>query len=293
VGIYDRDYYRQEQPGLRLAAPRSAVAVLILVNIAVFIAEILFRKEGPLSRQELAYYLSANVGTLTDPRYWWQFLTYGFVHDPRSWGHIFGNMLVLWFLGRDVEEWYGKREFVLLYLALLVFGSVVWAGVNKLDPKVDPGTPLLGASGAVTGVVILYALLFPRRMLLLMFVLPMPAWVLGIVVVLWDIWGAMGRGDPNIAYAVHLAGAALAFVYYQQQWNFSRLLGGRFHWPRLLSRPRLRVHQPDDADAASEQEVDRILEKIHREGESHLTRKERRVLENASRQYQRRRQKEP
>ncbi|MGD0898886.1 MAG: rhomboid family intramembrane serine protease [Thermoguttaceae bacterium] len=288
MGIYDRDYYRQTGPGLRLAAPRSAVTVLILVNAAVYIAEILAKNYFGDSR--LANFLSAHVSSLTDPRYWWQFLTCGFTHDPGSIGHIFGNMLVLWFLGRDVEEWYGTREFVRTYLVLLVFGSVVWAGVNYFNPNVSRDAPLLGASGAVTGVVILYALNFPRRMLLFMFVLPMPAWVLGIVVVLYDIWGAMGRGEPNVAYAVHLAGAALAFVYYQQRWNFGRLLGGGLRWPRFLGRPRLRVHKHEDPSTVPEEEVDRILEKIHREGESHLTRKERRVLEDASRQYQRRRQ---
>jgi membrane associated rhomboid family serine protease len=292
VGIYDRDYYRQEQSGQRWTAPRSAVAVLIAINVAVFLAE--------RAQPNVVDLLSAHVGTLTDPRYWWQFLTYGFVHDPGGIGHILFNMLTLWFLGRDVEAWYGTREFTRLYLALLVFGSVVWAAVNYFDPRVDLAAPLMGASGAVTGVVILYALCFPRRMLLFMFVLPMPAWVLGAMVVGYDVLGQMGwwgnRGlgpHVRVAYAVHLAGAALAFVYYQQQWNFGRLLEGRFRWLRWGAlwgrRPRLRVHAPEERETVPEEEVDRILEKIHREGESHLTRKERRILEDASHEYQRRR----
>lgn len=290
MGIYDRDYYRQEQSGQRWTAPRSAVVVLIAINAAVFAAELLFARQG------LVYRLSAHPSTLVQPLYWWQFLTYGFVHDPDTIAHILFNMMALWFLGRDVEAWYGTREFVRIYLVLLVFGSVVWSTVNYFDRNVDPELPtLLGASGAVTGVVVLYALCFPRRMLLFMFVLPMPAWAVGILVVVADVLGATGwtHNAGPIAYSVHLAGAALAFVYYQQQWNFGRLLQGRFGWLRRGAlwgrRPRLRVHAPEEPETVPEEEVDRILEKIHREGESHLTRKERRILEDASHEYQRRR----
>ena len=67
---------------------------------------------------------------------WWQFLTYGFVHDPFASQHIFFNMLVLFFLGRDVEQWYGTREFIRLYLVTLVFASVVCAVTTRLfDPQ--------------------------------------------------------------------------------------------------------------------------------------------------------------
>ena len=156
---------------------------------------------------------------------------------------------------------------------------------------------LIGAAGAISGVVILYAVNFPRRILLLMFVIPVPAWLVGFLQVGYDIFGAMARahGD-NIAYTVHLAGAALAFLYYHQRWNFGQWLGRLpFRWPP--ARPRLKVHEeePDEPepDGVAEEEVDRILEKIHREGEASLTRKERRILETASREYQRRRHQRP
>ena len=270
VGIYDREYYRQERFGFGSAVSRSAVLTIILVNAAVYIAELLFG-------DNLILLLSAHTSTLTQPWMWWQFLTYGFVHDPNNFAHILGNMAGLFFLGRDVEEWYGKKEFTRLYLVLLVVGSVAWAIVNRVNGL--PGwVPLMGASGAVTGVVVLYALLFPRNKLLFMFFIPMPAWVLGLMVVIFDIVGATGHGDViggalgqdphvNIAYAVHLAGAAFAFIYFRQRWNFGRMFQGRFHWPSMFTRSRLRVHRPDEDEEqgeVAEEEVDRILEKIHR-----------------------------
>ena len=281
MGIYDRDYYRSGRPSFTLSVPRSAVVTLILINAAVYVAENLV--------PSLLGTLGVYVGTLTHPLYWWQFLTYGFTHalEPQ---HVLFNMLGLWFLGRDVEALYGPREFTRLYLAMVIVGGVAWAAANRLSGHIVGG-PLIGASGAVTGIVVLYALHFPRRMMLFMFVIPMPAWVLGLLIVLNDIWGAIGlRNADNIAYGVHVAGAAFAFLYYQQGWNFGRLVPKRFAW-RGWSRPKLQVHHPlREDDDISDEEVDRILEKIHREGEGSLSRKERRILENASREYQRRRQ---
>jgi membrane associated rhomboid family serine protease len=223
---------------------------------------------------------------------WWQLLTCGFVHHPTEMGHILFNMLALFFLGRDVEEWYGTREFIRLYLATLVFSSLVWAVATRLfDPR--QASTLLGASGAISGVVVLYALNFPKRILLFMFVVPLPAWLLGVLVIAFDIWGAMHRGD-NVAYTAHLGGAAFALAYFNLRWNFGRMLQSAAAWLKGRSRPSLKVFKPEDGPNphVADEDVDRILEKIHREGEGSLTRKERRVLENASREYQRRRRPE-
>ena len=144
------------------------------------------RRPGP----RIDSLLAARVGTLTHPLFWWQFLTYGFVHVASP-GHIIGNMLGLWFLGRDIEDLYGRAEFYRLYLAMVVVGGVVWAAVNKISDPSSP--PAVGASAAVAGIVVLYALNFPRRTMLLFFVLPIPAWVLGVALVAGDILGATGQ----------------------------------------------------------------------------------------------------
>jgi hypothetical protein len=112
-------------------------------------------------------------------------------------------------------------------------------------------------------------------------------------------------GQSNVAFTVHLGGAAMALAYHQFRWQLGRLLPRRGWWSRMKNRvglrPRLRVHVPDEEPAGQDSlsgagesplvdEVDRILAKITREGKDSLTRQERRTLENASRQYQRRRQ---
>ena len=295
MGIYDRDYYRQAPPQFRPSfGRRSVVVTLILLNVAVWLADAFSSASyngNMLTGRWLSDHLAAHVYTLTHPWLWWQYVTYGFTHSPLEFSHILGNMLVLFFLGRDVEERYGAGEFLRIYLATVIVAGVAWSVVNRLGGTADY-VSVYGASGAIAGIVVLYALNFPHRTLLLFFVIPMPAWLLGAIVVVWDIYGAMGGGtaDKNIAYSAHLAGAAFAFVYYWQQWNISRFT--TFRLPRfgnpLRPKPQLKVHDPQrEADDSLTQEVDRILEKISREGESSLSAKERRTLENASRTYQR------
>jgi membrane associated rhomboid family serine protease len=198
---------------------------------------------------------------------------------------------VLFFLGNDVEENYGSKEFLRLYLAMLIFASLAWNVVNKLNGA-DTLASMYGASGAIAGVVVLYALNFPHRTILLFFVIPMPAWLFGVLAIVLDISGALGGyGENNIAYAAHLSGAAFALLYYHQGWRLSRLTEGRFSWLKIpfRSKPHLRVHKPsEETETDLSREVDRILEKIFREGESNLTAEERHTLEKASRKYQRR-----
>jgi len=288
MGIYDRDYYRQKGRSFTLRAPGSMVGTIILINVAVYIADAFMPQTRGGTGHLLSDILAVHVSTLTRPWMWWQLLTYGFAHSPTSFQHILFNMLGLWFLGQDIEYTYGRKEFLRIYLVLVAVGGLAWAILSKLQGR-PAGEMAYGASGAVAGIVVLYALNFPRRTLLLFFVLPVPAWVCGLLLVVGDMLGAFGgRGDSNVAYPVHLAGAAFAFLYFRQRWDLGRLIEGRFRWPRLWRRPRLRIHKPTSPNELGEQ-VDQILEKIHREGEASLTRKERQILEDASRQYQKRR----
>lgn len=267
--------------------PQSMVVSLIVINVVLYLADgLLFQRSHALTGC-----LALASDTLWRPLYWWQFITYGFVHDPRSIMHILMNMLQLWFMGAAVEQIYGGKEFLRIYLLMLLLGSVSWSlGIALTDPGANAG--LLGASGAVSGIVILFVLNFPQTTLVL-FPIPIPikAWVIGVLLVVGNLFGAIAQ-TGNIAFGVHLAGIIFAWVYFQQQWNIGRFFENIFHVPKFLSRPKFRVHHPDEESDESDlnTEVDRILEKISREGEGSLTRKERGILESASRQYQKRRQ---
>jgi membrane associated rhomboid family serine protease len=300
MGIYDRDYYRDDREGFRFHGPRTVVSALLIINIAIWlVGQLCFRGVG--TEDLLAQRMAATVGSLTHWQYVWQFLTYGFAHAASP-EHIILNMLTLWMFGRDIEAKYGPKEFLRLYLFLVVVSGLVWAVTNRLSGKPDASS-VVGASGAVVGVVMLYALSFPRRTVLLFFIIPAPAWVMGVLLILANVYESIapqpvGPQGLQIAYSVHLAGAALAYLYYRFNWNFGRLAPRGFSLDWLKPRSHLRVHEPEQDESQEQEvdlgeEVDRILEKIHREGEARLTRKERRILVDASRQYQRKRQDGP
>jgi len=288
VGIYDREYYRTERTGLNSYMPHSVIGAIIAINVLVWIADFMIAAAVPDNGYWLSDHFAVHVDTLTQPWLWWQFLTAGFTHSPTNFQHILFNMLVLFFLGRDVEDRCGSGEFLRVYLTMVVFASVVWCIVNKLNGTWGQAGAY-GASGAIAGVVVLYAFYFPHRTLLLFFVLPIPAWLFGVLAIVLDLYGASGRGgESNVAYSMHLAGAAFALVYHLQGWNLTRMTAGWNSWLAARRRPRLKVHEPEEETPSDlSVEVDRILEKIYREGEASLTAKERKTLETASREYQR------
>ncbi len=98
-----------------------------------------------------------------------------------------------------------------------------------------------------------------------------------------------GRGD-YVAHAAHLGGALFGFIYYKTGWTLFSLFPGNVLKRGLgQRRPKLKLHSPEQDDESLSRRVDEILEKISREGEASLSKDERRVLEDASRRYQKRR----
>jgi membrane associated rhomboid family serine protease len=220
----------------------------------------------------------------------WQLLTAGFIHDRGIW-HILINMLVLFFFGQEVERVYGRWEFLRIYLSLIVLSSLAWVVSQTIQGQVT--APMLGASGAVMGILILYVLHFPKRLIYIWGVIPLPAWAAAALYVGNDLLGftrPRPAEGPFVAYETHLAGAMFAFLYFKSGINLGRLMPAGMKLPRLGLKPQLRVHDPSNDVAGSlDQRVDTILDKVAREGIESLSDAERKLLEDASRRYQRRR----
>jgi hypothetical protein len=199
-------------------------------------------------------------------------------------------MLVLWFFGRPIEERYGRSEFFKIYILGLLISNIGWAVVNS---ALGNEAFAVGASGAVSAILMLFIVNFPRATILFMFIIPMPAWVMGLIMVLSDISNGL---NPNsrIAWEAHLIGMAFGALYFRMGWNF-----GWLNLPQMRSPfrrgPRLRVvgrGDSDDGDDFDElqRQADPILEKIAQKGEASLTAKERKILNEYSRQVRQRRQ---
>ncbi|MEZ6120442.1 MAG: rhomboid family intramembrane serine protease [Pirellulaceae bacterium] len=288
MGLYDRSYYREEESGSFLfsgSSGRSMVTTLIIINAAVFIADALFAKQlnGQLV-SSVSEFLLVRPDTLRTPWYWWRLLTAGFTHDPSNIWHVVGNMFMLFVFGRDVEGSLGKSRFCGFYLTAIVLGNLGWCLRQEVFGYTASG--LLGASGAVSAVVILFAMMFPNRTVLFMMFLPMKAWVLGVLYVVFDAVSAFGASG-NVANDVHLIGAAYGFLYYRHAWDLSFLLPAnwsQFKWP--WRRTKLKIHDPDAKIRKLDEQADQILQKLHRDGESSLSKKERKILEEYSRRMQ-------
>ena len=127
-------------------------------------------------------------------------LSSGFLHADIM--HLAFNMLTLWFFAPVVIHWMGTFSFVLIYFGSLIFGSLL----TMLFHKNDYSYRAVGASGAVTGVLYSAILLQPDMMLGIFFVIPMPAYLFGILYLLYSIYGMRAKND-NIGHTAHFGGA--------------------------------------------------------------------------------------
>ena len=326
MGIHDRDYYRDEGPSIFQALmPRGrACRWLIGINIGVFVLQLLtqalaqqpeFAVDGVMRGQHgsgqgiVTDWLILNVDAVLNGQVW-RLLTYAFLHDTspnRYFLHLIFNMLLLWWFGSDVEQIYGAKEFTIIYLVSAFLGGLayeIWGLTYHWGNT--PAPPCLGASGAVTTMLVLCALHHPRRVILLFAVIPMPIWAFALMNVLFDLFGFFGYGSKGVAFCVHLAGAGFAVAYYKWQRSFVETFQGILRWKPSRSRVRLKLFDPDedndDAVAVSahlpphhavdehlEAKVDALLEKIAQHGKESLTSQEQEILRRAAELYKRRR----
>lgn len=127
-------------------------------------------------------------------------LTSGFLHVDMM--HLLFNMLTLWFFAPVVINYLGNFSFALIYIGSLIFGSLLTMVFHKNDYSYRA----VGASGAVTGVLYSAILLQPNMMLGIFFIIPMPAYLFGILYLLYSIYGMRAKND-NIGHTAHFGGA--------------------------------------------------------------------------------------
>jgi membrane associated rhomboid family serine protease len=223
----------------------------------------------------------------------WTFVTYMFVHAGLL--HLLGNMLMLFVFGPAVEHRLGGRAFLLYYLYCGIGAAVL----SLVLSGVMPTAPIVGASGAVLGVGVAFALLWPDAELLV-FPLPMPVKARTFILVLigLDIIFSQLTPDDGVAHLAHVGGAAFGYLFFRLQALSRRhphpppravervvmVQSGaaepdQHRTPPAPIRPRRRA----DADPVAA-EVDRVLDKISEQGMNSLTAAERRFLDEVSRQ---------
>ena len=244
------------------------VVALILANVVAFIVQWIVDLISP-GLPEAVFALSRHG---ISEGYYWQFVTYMFLHGGII--HLLVNCLGLYFAGREVETICGPKHLLAMY-----FGGGILGGMLQLLLQ-SVGIPLVGASGGVCAVILAFTTILPELEItaLLFFVIPirMRAKWLGRGVIISSVVFAITGWAGDVGHVAHLGGAMLG-------WFYARRLGfGGPFWVQRFVRDRRRLQQRRDRMAPSEfisEEIDPILDKISREGIHSLTRAERRVLE--------------
>ncbi|MDQ6831241.1 MAG: rhomboid family intramembrane serine protease [Gemmatimonadota bacterium] len=245
---------------------------LLIANIAVFALQMFV--PGLTQQLELIPVLL--------PSHPWTIVTYMFLHDPTGFTHILFNMIVLYFFGTRVEERLGSKNFILLYLIAGIGGGVL----SFLTPYVA----IIGASGALMGIMMAYAKYWPRERIYIYGIIPVEAWLLVTIYVLWDLAGTRGFGGGNTAHFAHLGGFATGFLYLK----WMEIRSPARAWkkkvaPSSVVKPSLfgdgetirrwRDIRLDDLHPINRAEVVRLLQKVDQQGIKSLTIDERATLD--------------
>ena len=296
MSVYDDSFGSALKRGY-LSLP-SALRVILLLNVVIFVVQSVLAAFGA------GALVSGVIGFFGFIPDWqtsvlqpWRLVTYMFFHGSVL--HLAFNMLWLWWMGRPVEEQLGPRNFMVIYFGSGIGGALV----NLVFSPFFPATVTIGASGAVFGMMVAFAMLFPRIPIMLLFLPPIQARFLVAGLIAIDLL-LISSGD-NVARIVHLGGALCGYVLvklYLQGYHYDLWIE---QWKQRFRRrkspgtsqstsrtsasagPRNpSMRKVTDAEIVKEydqDDLDRILDKISKSGYEGLTAEEKRLLFELSR----------
>lgn len=280
MGLYDRDYTqadfesrRHYAPHVRFSFPKLTPVVkwLLIINIAVFLVGFII----PLLNNFLFEWFSVWPRSIGTTLQIWRLITYQFLHGGL--GHIFWNMFLLFFFGPLLENTWNSKKFLIFYLTCGAMGGILYPVLAHIGWLVVG--PLVGSSGSLLGMLAAAAILFPNMRVYVFGVFPLKMSVLAIILAVMSIISVL---RPDVVAnaggeAAHLGGMAAGVLY---------VLSDR--WRQKL---KMKVHTGAWEKKMAEQrdlqyEVDRILKKVHDQGLQSLTRKEKKILKQATKAEQ-------
>jgi|AP82_1055514.scaffolds.fasta_scaffold04464_4 membrane associated rhomboid family serine protease len=266
--------YQYSSPGFRQSFNRPTISIpsgvkfLLIVNIVVFV---LVELSG---QQSLLFRTFGLVPSLVWSKFKiWQLFTYLFIHGGIF--HIFFNMFVLWMFGKDLESQWGKMEFLLFY-----FVCGIGAGLITVLFSVNSIVPIVGASGAIYGLLLAYGFTYPNQMVYLYGLVPIKVkyMVLGLGAIAF--FASLSASQSNVSHITHLSGMiiGLIFIYFNINWKVIKLWYIRMRLKGLSQQPA----KQDNEEAQMKKQVDKILDKLNDSGWDSLTEQEENYLTQAS-----------
>jgi len=272
MGIYDRDYSQERYEGhygrqVRITLPGLTVVVkwLLIINVGIFLAGFMIPSLGMFLSEWFSVYPATPGMSLQ----FWRLITYQFLHASIM--HVLFNMLVLFFFGPMLERLWGSRQFLRFYLICGAVGGMLYPLFVLMGFL--RANPLVGASGAILGLLAAGAILFPNMRVYLFGIFPVTMRALAILLVvisLLKIFSGDANAGGEVAHLGGMAAGAISVLY--QPWRKKTMLK-----TQTGSRARRRQQQIN-----FRAEVDRILDKVHISGISSLTRREKKILHQAT-----------
>ena len=263
--------YYYQQPRYRLGFNGGnitrAVKYLLIANGMVFFIQMLFYSE-------FISWFGLFPQEIYKKFYIWQLFSYMFLHG--DFVHILLNMFILWMFGCEVERYWGFTDFLKYYF-------ICGVGAGLFHVILHPGslTPVIGASGAIYGILAAFAIFFPnRRIMMFPFFITLKAkhWVL-IFLAINLLFGIAGRPD-GIAHFAHLGGMLVGFIYLKYGQKISNI--GEYITSKNEERKLFSLNQKKRKLQKLRNDVDAILDKINEVGYENLTDDEKKTLKQAS-----------
>ena len=204
----------------------------------------------------------------------WQLFSYMFLHG--SFFHILINMFILWMFGSELERLWGPREFLKYYFITGIGAAVCTVAANPAS-----NIPIIGASGAVYGLLLAYGLTFPNAVIYLYFILPIKAKYFVIIFGVIEFFLTINPSGDMVAHLAHLGGMIFGLIYLKKN-DFLKIIA-RTVKKEAKKRQAKRLQQEYEEEEKIRAEVDDLLDKINKIGLENLSKQEKKRLDEASR----------
>jgi membrane associated rhomboid family serine protease len=258
-----RQGYYSFGPGYGLT---PAIKWLMIANGIVFALQL-------VSGYTMVMYFGLVPQLVIHKGFLWQFVTYMFLHGGIF--HILFNMFALWMFGTEIERYWGTREFTKYY-----FICGIGAGILTFLTSLSSVIPTIGASGAIYGILVAFAMMFPDRYIYVYFFFPVKAKYLVVFFAAVEFFASWNPQQSGVAHLAHLGGMLIGYLYLKLDW---RIEGFFRKFQQMSSERRERVkHRKEEQRRRLMEEVDRILDKINKQGMESLTKEEKKKLDQAS-----------
>ena len=279
-------YRLQFNPGELAYKPQiftDAIKILVSINFSIYVLQSISGKEDVFFRL-----FGLVPSTFISDLMLWQPFTYMFLHAPfySSVGisHILLNMLGLWVFGRELEQAWGKTHFLKYY-----FITGVGSGLITYLFQMGSDNPIIGASGAVYGVLLAYGVSYPNRMLYIWGIIPVKSMWLVIIMGSIAFFGVLGNAD-GISHVTHISGMVIGYFLLKKRWRWKDVL---FAIRKKTIEFQVQKHEEQNIKVNMlQKDIDMILEKIQKLGFSGLSDEEKSKLYEASKKLSKDRQRD-